>query len=127
MESKNLLKIISPLSVAMNYMRLLAKGENTDSILDLCSVPLSWDKMEIISEQTALKQSRDSNSGPSRLKVGMLYQLSYDNNSIFYSWQLNHQYIFWISSSLAAILFFSQLPAYQTLLCIEASMELQYL
>lgn len=43
-------------SVAMNYMRLLAKGENIDSILDLCSVPFSWDKKEIISEQAVLKQ-----------------------------------------------------------------------
>jgi hypothetical protein len=43
-------------SVAVNYMRLLAKGENIDSILALCSVPFSWDRKEIISEQAALKQ-----------------------------------------------------------------------
>ena len=43
-------------SVAVSYMRLFAKGENIDSILHFCSVPFSWDRKEIISEQAALKQ-----------------------------------------------------------------------
>lgn len=43
-------------SVVLKYIHLIAKGENIDSIMNMCSVPFALDRKEIISERAALKQ-----------------------------------------------------------------------
>jgi len=60
------LKLVDPVkaekakALVLDYIRILAKGDNTDSLVNLCSIPFSWDRKRIIDNWADFKASQRS-------------------------------------------------------------------
>lgn len=47
-------------ALALDYLRIFAKGDNIDSLVKICSVPFSWDRKRIIDNWVDFKASQQS-------------------------------------------------------------------
>lgn len=47
-------------ALVLDYIRILAKGDNTDSLVNICSIPFSWDRKRIIDNWSDFKASQQS-------------------------------------------------------------------
>lgn len=69
------LKLVDPIkaekakALALDYVRILSKGENPDSLVNICGIPFSWDRKRIIdnwADFKAAQQSVVANKGKNR-------------------------------------------------------------
>lgn len=60
------LKLVDPIkaekakALVLDYIRILSKGDNPDSLVHLCSIPFSWDRKRIIDNWADFKKAQRS-------------------------------------------------------------------
>lgn len=60
------LKLVDPIkaekakALALDYIRILSKGDNPDSLVNICSIPFSWDRKRIIDNWADFKKTQRS-------------------------------------------------------------------
>lgn len=47
-------------ALVLDYIRILAKGDHPDSLVNICSIPFSWDRKRIIDNWSDFKASQRS-------------------------------------------------------------------
>lgn len=69
------LKLVDPIraekakALALDYIRRLSKGDNPDSLVNLCGIPFSWDRIKIIDNWADFRTAQQSviaNKGKNR-------------------------------------------------------------
>jgi hypothetical protein len=60
------LKLVDPIkaekakALVLDYIRILSKGDNPDSLVNICSIPFSWDRTRIIDNWADFKTAQQS-------------------------------------------------------------------